>query len=117
MLSPLNDTLYGVKREHPQRVKDVAAFFEQGGLYSAFVDFNVVENSAQVIYLGQAGLSGDDGADRALHWSLFLLKVLNLFDDDRRELLGSQAVDAVEEDGAVIVRNKIGLPSLQKFLL
>ena len=72
---------------------------------------------AQFDHLGQARFSSDNGADRRLDWRLFLLQVFYFFDDKWRVLLGREPVDTVEENGAVVVRDQVRLPSLQKLFL
>ena len=70
---------------------------------------------AQFDHLGQARFSSDNGADRRLDWRLFLLQVFDFFDDKWRVLLGCEPVNTVEENGAVVVRDQVRLPSLQEF--
>ena len=69
---------------------------------------------AQFDHLGQARFSSDNGADRRLDWRLFLLQVFDFFDNKWRVLLGREPIDTVEENGAMVVRNQVRLPSLQK---
>ena len=55
--------------------------------------------------LGKTGFSSDDCADCRLDRSYFLLEVFDFFDEDVTVLLGSESVDTVEKDCAVVVRD------------
>ena len=72
---------------------------------------------AQLNHLAQAGFTCNDCPYSALNWRLLVLQILNFLHNQRAVLLGCQAVDTVEEYSSVVIRNQVGLPSLQELLL
>lgn len=110
--APLDDALDDVQRQHPQRVQDVDALFQEGGAHIAFAGGDGINHLAEFVDLRDAGLAGNDGSDGRLDRCLFLLEVFDFFGDDGGVLSWVQPVDTVEEDGAVVVRHQICLPGL-----
>ena len=72
---------------------------------------------AQLNHLAQAGFTCNDCPYSALNWRLLVLQILNFLHNQWAVLLGCQAVDTVEEYSSVVIRNQVGLPSLQELLL
>ena len=73
-----------------------------------------MDNLAQLHDLGEARFSGYDGTNSGLDRGLLLLQVFDLFDDQGRVLLGCQTVDAVKEDGAMVIGYQVRFPCLEK---
>lgn len=76
-----------------------------------------MDDRTQLNNLGQATLPCDDCSDGALDRGHFALKVLYLLYYDWAVLLGGEAVDAVEKDCAVVVRDEVGFPRFKQLLL
>lgn len=132
LLTPFDDALDDMQRQHAQRVQDVQTLVKElevallvlatYWLHSQILQLHVLlvclfEHLLQLHNLRDAALSGDDSSDCVLNWRLFLLQILDLFDDDRRVLVRLEPIYAVQEDSAVVVWDQVGLPGGQEFIL
>ena len=116
LLPPLYDALHHVQAQHPQRVQDVYTLLHELLVVGVEVG-SFLEHAVKLFHLLDAGLPGDDGPYGVLDGRLLVLQVLYLLSNDRHVLVGREAVDGVEEDGAVVVRDDVGVPGLQQLFL
>lgn len=116
LLPPQDDTLDHVEGEHAQAVQNVDALFEQGHVCLVITRLGLLHDHAKLNHLRQARLPRYDSSDCALNRGLLLLEILDFLDDDRAVLLRGEPVDAVKEDGAMVVGDKVRLPRLEQLL-
>lgn len=77
--APLDDALDDVQRQHPERVKDVDALFQQSRAHITFAGCYGVDDLAELVDLRDARLTGYDRPDGPLNRRLFLLEVFDFF--------------------------------------
>lgn len=116
LLAPLNHALDHVEAQHAQRVQDVDALVQQWRLDLA-LGVNLAQHVRKLMNLRKAGFASNNCSDRRLNRRLLRLKVVDFFHENMAVLLGRQAIDTVEENSSVVVRDQIGLPRLQQLLL
>ena len=120
-----------MEREHPERVQYIDALIQQLRVTLLYLRVDLLhaqrghlqvllvglpQDLLQLDYLRDAALAGDDGADGVLDRGPLVLQILDLLDHDRGVLLRLEAEYAVEEDGAVVVGDYVGLPGGQELV-